>query len=268
VLAYNEFGADLLKIRFLGAHNAESKDTKLSSLLIDDVIAVDAGSLVAELTFAEQEKIKAILLSHGHYDHIRGVPSFAFNNLKRTTRVFATSQTLKILSSHLIDGVIYPRFTKKIPFFLEKPSLKFIAIEPFSKVNVEGYQVFVLPVNHTIHTVGFEIASKDGKKVFYTGDTGSGLSALWEHISPDLIIVDLTFPNKLENRAINSAHLCPKLLKKELLDFYRVKEYYPRIILTHLSPKYEEEIRKEVEEVAKDLKIDIDIAGEGEIVTI
>jgi hypothetical protein len=52
-----------LKIRFLGTHNAESKNTRLVSLLIDDIIAIDTGSLVSELTLKEQEKIKAILLT-------------------------------------------------------------------------------------------------------------------------------------------------------------------------------------------------------------
>jgi len=257
-----------LKVRFLGAHNAESKDTKLISILIDDIIAVDAGSLASELSFSEQEKIKAILLSHGHYDHIRGVPSFAFNNRQHTTKVFATPQTLKILSSHLIDGVIYPRFTKKIPLFLEKPSLKFVALEPFVPVDIEGYQVLALPVRHTINTVGFEITSKDDKKMFYSGDTGPGLSALWEHISPNLIIMEVTFPNRLENRAINAAHLCPKMLKKELIDFNRVKGHFPKVILIHLSPKLEEEIKEEVNEVAKELKISIGIACEGEEVIV
>lgn len=255
-------------IRFLGAHNAESRDTKLVSFVIDDILAVDAGSLASELTFSEQRKIKAILLSHGHYDHIRGVPAFAFNNPDHTTRVFAPSHTLKILSSHLVDGVIYPKFTKKIPFFLEKPSLKFVALEPFNTVNIEGYQVLALPVNHTIYAVGFEITSKDGKKVFYTGDAGSGLSALWEHISPNLIIVDVTFPNRLENRAINSAHLCPKLLKKELIEFRRVKKYFPQIILIHLSPKLEEEIKEEMKEVARELKLNVSIACEGEKIIV
>ena len=229
---------------------------------------MDAGSLASELSFSEQEKIKAILLSHGHYDHIRGVPAFAFNNPGQTTEIFATPQTLKILSSHLIDGVIYPKFTKKIPFFLEKPSLKFVALEPFVPVDIEGYQVLPLPVRHTINAVGFEITSKDGKKVFYSGDTGPGLSALWEHISPQLIIVEVTFPNRLENRAINSAHLCPKMLKKELIDFHRVKGCYPQVILFHLSPKLEEEIKKEVKEVSKELKLDIGIACEGEKIIV
>ena len=229
---------------------------------------MDAGSLASELSFSDQEKIKAILLSHGHYDHIRGVPAFAFNNPDHTTEIFATSQTLKILSSHLIDGVIYPEFTKKIPFFLEKPSLKFVALEPFISVNIEGYQVLPLPVRHTINAVGFEITSKDGTKVFYSGDTGPGLSALWEHISPQLIIVEVTFPNRLENRAINSAHLCPKMLKKELKDFHRVKGCYPQVTLFHLSPKLEKEIKKEVKEISKELKLNISIACEGEKIIV
>jgi ribonuclease BN (tRNA processing enzyme) len=123
-------------------------------------------------------------------------------------------------------------------------------------------------VNHTISTVGFEITSKDGKKIFFTGDTGPGLSALWEHISPDLIIVDTTFPNKLESRAINAAHLCPKLLKKELIELTRVNDNCPKIILIHLSPKFEKEIRKEVKEVSKELNIPIEIASEGKQIII
>ena len=42
-----------MKVRFLGAHNAETKNTRLISLLIDDVVAIDAGSLASELTFSE-----------------------------------------------------------------------------------------------------------------------------------------------------------------------------------------------------------------------
>ena len=257
-----------MKIRFLGTHNAESKDARLSSFIIDDVLAVDAGNLASELTFSEQEKIKAILLTHGHYDHIRGIPAFAFNNPDHTTKVYATSQTFKILSSHLVDGIIYPKFTIKIPFFLEKPSLEFVEVDTFETMKILGYDVLPLPVNHTIETVGFEITSKDKKKIFYTGDTGPGLLALWDHISPDFLLIDLTFPNRLENRAINSKHLCPKLLKTELKEFYRVKGYFPKVFLIHLSPKDEEEIKKEIKEVSKDLKIPINIAYENEEIIV
>ena len=252
-----------MQVRFLGAHNAESKNTRFPSILIDKVLAVDAGNIASELSFTEQAKIKAILLSHGHYDHIRGVPAFAFNNINHTTLVYGSSPTLRMLSSHLVDGVIYPEFTKKIPFFLEKPSLEFVTLEPFNEVEVAGYQVKALPVNHTIYAVGFEITAKDGKSLFYTGDTGSGLSALWGHISPDLLIVEVTFSNRFESRAINSKHLCPKMLHKELREFRRVKGFLPKIILVHLSPDCEKEIKKEVSDISIELEHPIELAYEG-----
>ena len=256
-----------MKIHFLGTHHAESKNTRLASFLVDEFLAVDAGSLTSELSFLEQTKITDILLSHQHYDHIRAVPSFIFNNLNRVTNIFATSQTLEILSSHLFDGVIYPKFTDKTPF-LEKTPIKLITLKPYEPVLIKGYNVLPLPVNHTEGSVGFEITSKNGKKLFYTGDTGPGLSPLWDHISPQLVIMDLTFPNKLENTAKNARHLCPKMLKKELKDFQRIKGYLPQVIVNHLNPEFEEKIKLELSEVSKDLNFSIDVAFEGEKITV
>jgi ribonuclease BN (tRNA processing enzyme) len=250
-------------VRFLGTHNAESKDTRLVSLLIDDVLAVDAGSLVSELTFPEQRKIKAILLSHGHYDHIRAVPAFAFNNSDRTTKVVATARTLEILSSHLIDGVVYPEFTSKASF-LGKATIKFVPLEPLKRKDIEGYQVMAVPVPHPLDGVGFEITSRDGKPLFYTGDTGPGLSSIWSHISPQLIIAEVTWPDRLAGMAREAAHLCPEMFKEELLELRRIKGYLPRVVAIHMSPQHETEIRREVGEVAELLGISIDIPREGD----
>lgn len=250
-------------VKVLGAHNAESRDTRLVSLLIDGVLAVDAGSLVSELTFAEQKKIKAILLSHGHYDHIRAVPAFAFNNSDRTTKVFATPEALDILSSHLIDGVVYPEFTSKSSF-LQKATIKLVPLEFFKRQRIEGYDIMAVPVQHPLDGVGFEITSGDGKTLFYTGDTGPGLSSVWGTVSPQLLIIDLTWPNSLANSAKDAGHLCPEMLTEELIEFRRIKGYLPRVVAIHMSPQHEPEIKREAREVAKLLGTSIDIAREGE----
>lgn len=250
-------------IRFLGTHNAESKNTRLVSLLIDDLLAVDAGSLVSELTLAEQKKINTILLSHGHYDHIRAVPAFAFNNSDRTTDVIASRKTLEILSSHLIDGVVYPEFTSESSF-LRKATLRLVPVELLERQRIEGYEVMAVPVRHNLDGVGFEITSGDGKALFYTGDTGPGLSSVWSRISPQLVITDLTWPNNLANAAKDAGHLCPQMLREELIEFRRIKGYLPKVVAIHMSPQHEPEIEGEVREVAKSLGISIDIAHERE----
>jgi phosphoribosyl 1,2-cyclic phosphodiesterase len=254
---------NIMIIRFLGTHNAESKNTRLVSFLIDDVLAVDAGSLVSELSFAEQRKIKAILLSHGHYDHIRAVPAFAFNNPDRTTKIVATARTLDILSSHLIDGVVYPEFTSEASF-LRKATLQLVPMKPFKRQRIEGYEIMAVPVPHNLDGVGFAVTSTDGKSLFYTGDTGPGLSTAWSSISPQLMIVDLTWPDKLADAARDAGHLCPKMLKKELMEFRKMKGYLPRVAVIHTSPQHEPDIERQVRAVAGSLETSIDVAHEGE----
>jgi ribonuclease BN (tRNA processing enzyme) len=251
---------------FLGTHNSESDHTRLVSVLIDGVLAVDAGSLTAGLTFSEQSKINSILLSHGHFDHIRDTPTFAFNNLHRTTRIFATAETLNMLSSHLIDGEIYPAFWRRTEF-VNKPALELMPVEPNAHYEIDGYRVYPVAVNHSVHAVGFEII-KDGQGAFYTGDTGPGLSPVWEVISPQILIIDLTFPDSQEKTARDSRHLCPKLFKKEMLEFRRIKGYLPQIIPIHMHPKFEDEIRRDMEHVNTELGVRVHFVDEGERVVI
>ncbi len=254
-------------IRFLGTHNKASVDKRLVSFVIDDVLVVDAGNIVSDLSFTEQRRIRAILLSHGHYDHIRDIPAFAFNNTDRATRVFATPYTLEILSSHLIDGLIYPKFTEKFGY-IDRQILEFCPLELFTVQNVEGYEVTAAPVNHPLEAVGFEITSPEGKRVFYTGDTGPGFSSAWQHVHPDHLIAEMTFPNRLGEEALASGHLCPEMLKQELLEFRKIRGYLPSTYLVHLSPEFEQEIIEEAAAVSRELNITIRAIGEGEKLSI
>lgn len=256
-----------MKIKFLGTHSAESKTTRLVSFLLDDILAIEAGSLVSELTFPEQMRIKAVLVTHGHYDHIRGIPALAFNKTSSITRVFSSPKTLDILSSHLIDGIIYPEFTNS-EYYLGKPTLKLCPMETSKEENVEGYLIRAFPVQHPLAAVGFEVTAPDGKQLFYTGDTGPGLAPIWEHVSPQMLIIDLTFPNHLEDTCHASGHLCPKLLKTELQAFERSRGYLPRVVAIHQNPQFEPLIREETEKVSHELSTMISIASEGDELTL
>ncbi|UCE98039.1 MAG: lactamase, partial [Dehalococcoidia bacterium] len=124
-------------------------------------------------------------------------------------------------------------------------------------------KIRAIPVNHIPGAMGFEVISEDGTGLFYTGDTGDGLSSVWENIKPNLMIIDLTFPNKLSHIAKESRHLCPQMIKAEMIGFNRIKGYIPNILITHMNPYFEQEISKEMEEVANELGINFIQAYEG-----
>lgn len=254
-------------LRFLGTHNVESENTRLPCILIDDSLALDAGSLTSELSLEEQKNVSSILLTHGHYDHVRAVPAFAFNNYAKLTKVYGTRQTLDILSSHLVDGTIYPKFTERIGPH-QRPALELVPLTAFEPAEIEGKTVLPVAVNHPLGAVGYAISSKEGATLFYSGDTGPGLAETWHTIEPSLIITDGTFPNRLRNMANDSGHLCPDMLRDELLELRRLNDSLPRVILIHVTPQFEKEIQDELQETARASGASIKIAREGELLTL
>ncbi len=251
-----------MDIRILGAHNCEAKDIKCVSFLIDDILALDAGSLASSLSISEQRKLKAILITHYHYDHVRDIPILGMNLLlnSATISLFSTAPVRDKLTAHLLNGDIYPNFLERPT---DNPTIKFTVIEPLKTRQIEGYEILPVAVGHSIPAVGYQVTSPEGKKVFYTGDTGQGLSECWGYISPDLLIIELTMPDKYENAARKTGHLTPVLLKQELISFREIKGYLPRILAIHINPYLEAEISAEIAPVAAELKASITLAREG-----
>jgi ribonuclease BN (tRNA processing enzyme) len=251
-----------MNIRFLGAHNCESENTRLISLLIDNILAVDAGSLTSSLSLAAQQKIKAILLTHQHYDHVRDIPTIAMNLFLHNTtiNVYSIPEVYDAITTHLMDDEIYPDFHQQPP---DNPTVRFTKIKPGKAEQIEGYRVLAVPVNHGVPTVGYQVTSLDGKVVFYTGDTGPGLAKCWQHISPQLLITEVTAPDKYNEFAAQSGHLTPSLLKQELASFREINSYLPKVVVVHMSPALEKEIAAEIAAVAESLGGSITLAYEG-----
>jgi ribonuclease BN (tRNA processing enzyme) len=241
-----------MKIRLLGAHSLESVKTGFTTVLIDDVLAVDAGSLTAHLTFEEQQQLKGVLLTHQHYDHVRDIPALGMNYYQQDNcvDVYATQVVCQALTTHLINDVLYPNYTEKPP---EKPAIKFHTIEAGRTEMIAGYAVLPVKVNHAVPTVGFQITSAEGKKVFITSDTGPRLADCWKQISPDLLIVETTMLNKHEESAHMTGHLTSELLRQELVSFREINGYLPQIIIKHMNALDEKEIRTELDAVSKSL---------------
>ena len=251
-----------MDIRILGAHSRETRTARCASLIIDDTLALDAGGLTSSLSISEQQKLKAILLTHQHYDHIRDIPMIAINLYYHgaNIRVYSTPDVRDIIETHLLNGKVYPKF-QELP--AANPTVSFNLIMPYESKQLGSYEVLAIPVNHCAGTVGYQVSDNAGKTMFYTADTGPGLIDRWQHLSPQLLIIDVTMPNQYEEFAVSSGHLTPSLLYEELIKLRELKGCLPQIVITHMDPTLEHEIEEEAAVAAKALNTSITIAHEG-----
>ena len=256
-----------MEVRVLGAHNLESTQTHLVSLLVDGMLALDAGSLASGLSLDEQKAVSAILLTHYHYDHVRDVPAIGLSTAysPEPIELCASQVVLEVLSEHLINGILYPDFRQWPP---DSPAMRFRILLPHKFYQIRGYEVLSLPVNHKVPTVGYYVKDSHGKSLFYTGDTSKGLSQCWQTVSPNLLVIEVSGSNGLEEKMTESGHLTPEGLRQELLEFRRIRGYLPDVLTIHFIPMQEEQVRTELAEVAKDLKANINMASRGMRLTV
>jgi ribonuclease BN (tRNA processing enzyme) len=250
-----------MKIRLLGAHKIETKNTRCACLLIDDVLAIDAGAITSRLAIEDQQRIKALLITHRHYDHIKDLPMLAMNFFlgEKSLDIYAAQSVIDDVSHYLSDGVLYPDFRTQPP---ESPAIRFNIVEQGRELSILNYKVLPLEVQHSVPCVGYHITSPSGKKMFYTADTGPGLSEIWRWISPDLLIVEVTATNESHEFALDAGHMTPALLKAEMESFRKIQGYFPRIVTVHADPLHEAKIETELAEVARSLNTEICLGRE------
>ncbi|MFO8143731.1 MAG: MBL fold metallo-hydrolase, partial [Dehalococcoidales bacterium] len=225
-----------------------------------DTIAIDAGGLTSSLSMDAQLKLNSVLLTHQHYDHIRDIPSLLMNFYLRESSVdiYSSQEVYRVLSEYLLNGQVYPEFLKET----STSPANFIPVEPYHTYTIGSHSIFTVRSNHSVPTLGFQIKSADGKKVLYTGDTGPGLD-FWQQVSPDLLITEVIASNRYNSFAMEKGHLTPSLLEGELKSFQKAKNYLPQVVLIHLYPDLEDEIKAEIDSVARRLQHNITTGYEG-----
>ena len=231
-------------LRVLGSAGAEFPDFKPPGFLIDDTLLLDAGTIGAVLTGEEQWAIRHIFITHCHLDHIRGIPFFADNivmrNRPHNVKVLAARDILDTLKTHIMNNLVWPDFSR-IPS-PEEPILSYREIESGDVLQVDDYSITACSVTHSVPAQGY-IVRKGNQALLYTGDTGP-TEAIWQHaVNLSAMIVEVSFPNEMEQMALLTGHLTAKLLSKELA---KIAALPPRILITHPKPQFYQTIKDEL----------------------
>ncbi|TAN39959.1 MAG: 3',5'-cyclic-nucleotide phosphodiesterase [Nitrospirae bacterium] len=238
----------LLKV--LGSSGAEYPGYNPPAFLIDGALLLDAGTIGSKLTAREQLKIRDILITHSHLDHVKGIPFLAdniiINSGKTTITVHGIKETLDSLRRNLLNDTIWPDFTK-ISAAIE-PVLRLKRITAGRRFRVGKFSVRAYPVNHTVPAVGYVLEDDKGRTLLYTGDTGP-TSAIWKATEKmDAVIIEVSFPDSMSALAAKTGHMTPSLLVKELA---KMKTPPGKVFITHPKPQYIQQIRKELHRIGQ-----------------
>lgn len=255
-----------MKIKVLGCSGAEFPGHNTPGFLLDDEILFDAGSLTNVLNGNRQWKIRNIFITHAHLDHIKGIPFLADNIIIRNkghkVSIASVAPVIKAIKQNLLNGSLWPDFT-----ILPDPKngvVRFRRLQDGLPVNINGYSVTPFKVNHSVPAVGYLVEDTKRKRFFYTGDTGP-TSITWNSIGNRLLhclIIEVSFPNKMQKTAITTGHLTADLLREELSKMKRLPE---RICVTHTKPQYFKTIKAELENLKmKSLRL----LRDGEIIRV
>ena len=220
----------------LGCSGAEFPGHNPPAFLLDETLLLDGGTIGSMLGEDRQQMIRHILITHSHLDHVRGIPALADNIVvggrQQTIDIVGIPEVLAVLKEHLMNGQVWPDFSViPVP---EAAAVRYREILPEEETEIGGFSVTACRVGHSVPAAGF-IVERDGKRILYTGDTGP-TERLWECAGVvDAAIVEVSFPDAMEEMALLTGHLTSRLLKQELT---KLPELPGRIFITHLKPQY------------------------------
>lgn len=217
----------------------------MTCLLINDTIALDAGSLSQALSIERQVQVNAILLTHSHMDHTSSIPFFVenvFSQREQAVDVYTSPATIYAIRKYLLNNATWPDFTR-LPNHLV-PAVRFHELKDEVPFELEGVRFTPIRVDHLVPTHGFLIEQGD-VAVLWSSDTGP-TRRLWEiaNQTPHLktICIETSFDNSLQQIADVSCHLTPKTLELEL---QKLERRVP-ILLHHLKPPCIDQIKVEI----------------------
>ncbi|MCS6851299.1 MAG: 3',5'-cyclic-nucleotide phosphodiesterase [Gemmataceae bacterium] len=222
----------------------------LTSFLINECVAIDAGPLGLFRRPQDQQGIRDVFLSHSHIDHLASLPVF-LENVHRTAaepvRIHALEPVLASLQTDIFNDRVWPNLLRLGR--ADAPLVELRELVPGQAVEVGMLRVTPIPVNHVVPTAGFIIEDPETAVVIAT-DTGP-TEEIWQRANalPHLkaVFLEASFPNQLAWLAEASKHLTPALLEREVGKLHREVP----VVVVHVKPQYAAEVIHEIRALSR-----------------
>jgi ribonuclease BN (tRNA processing enzyme) len=247
-------GSKTLKIQLLpsAVRTTGGRELQFStSYLINDSFAIDAGSLGFALGLPSQLKVKHVLLSHTHVDHIASLPVFLENTAEFSgTRVtiHGSQAVLDGLRRHVFNGCLWPNLIDaKLPNPAGgsgQPFFHLATLESGCPLEIAGVRITPVAVDHAVPTMGFLLEEGDAAVVLSL-DTGP-TEELWRRANAlpkvNAVFLEASFPNSMDELAKIAKHLTPRMFSAEVRKLARPS----KIIAIHIKPTVFDQVVEEL----------------------
>jgi ribonuclease BN (tRNA processing enzyme) len=236
-----------MRVRVLGCYGNAVGSYRTTAFLVNDVLLLDAGTVTEVLDDEEIKRIRYIVVTHTHLDHLKGffplIDQLVMLGAPHELELSSAKDVLDIISQNLFNDLVWPDFTI-IPSEQEA-LIRLEALEMEQAHEIGALTVTPIPVNHTVYTVGYVV--KEGAKGFmFTGDTGP-TERFWEIAATEegieFIIADVSFPDRMRKFAQVSGHMTLSMLLEEI-DRHGLGG--KTVYLNHIKPIFLGEVVEEV----------------------
>jgi len=238
------FHGTTIALRALGPYGGSAPGYRLTTFLLDGETALDAGCLSDALPLTAQRRVRRVLLTHAHFDHIASLPLLCDNlyGQRRPLEILAPAPVLATLSKDVFNNRVWPDFTR-LPS-RARPTLWMRGLAEGKPFRAGALTVTPFAVRHTVPAYGY-LVSKRGRSVLFSGDTRP-TDRLWDIAcrarNLKAIFLEVSFSDAQEPLALASGHFTPRLLR---LDLPKAPPRVP-IYLYHMKPPSLSRIRREI----------------------
>lgn len=218
----------------------------LLSWLVNDSVAIDAGSLGILTPLDRQRLVRHVFLTHTHIDHIATLPVFLDNVYSLDEHcpvIHGSSDTLNCLQRNIFNDQVWPDF---VALSASAPSfVKMHEIRASSPVQVEGLTITPIEVAHTVPTLSYLISDSNGT-VAMIADTSQPETVINSVRNlPDLraVFLECSFPDELQSLAEMSQHQTPQMFARQIAQL----PAHVEIFATHLKPACDKQVQEQLE---------------------